>query len=166
MRLRQRSQYKGKKMANSINRSNSIVYVDDTTALVTKAFAKKASIFGTPEFKLWREYKAMFPQATMHTKSIKKNPDKKTNRNMTYKNMAAYIRTQDDAKALMVQFELVVKRSKVQTNPYRCVLAWFEQTFEGYDSYKTYFAEIAKETEAEDNIYFLDDDTANEAVNA
>ena len=82
-------------MANSINRSNSIVYVDDTTALVTKAFAKKASIFGTPEFKLWREYKAMFPQATMHTKSIKKNPDKKTNRNMTYKNMAAYIRTQD-----------------------------------------------------------------------
>ena len=149
-------------MANS--RTNSIVYIDDTTALVTKAFAKSAAIFGTPEFKLWREYKKEFPQATMHTKHIKRNPNKKSNKNMTYQNMAAYIRTQDDANALMVQFELVVKRSKVQTNPYRCVLAWFEQTFEGYDSYKAYFAGIAKEAEAEDNIFFLDDDTADEAV--
>ena len=36
-----------------------IRYIDDTTAQVTKAFEKKACIFGTEEFKLWREYKAM-----------------------------------------------------------------------------------------------------------
>lgn len=52
-----------------------IRYIDDTTAQVTKAFEKKACIFGTEEFKLWREYKAMFPNAKMVTKSINKNPN-------------------------------------------------------------------------------------------
>lgn len=60
-----------------------IRYIDDTTAQVTKAFEKKACIFGTEEFKLWREYKAMFPNAKMVPKSINKNPNQKTRRNMT-----------------------------------------------------------------------------------
>ena len=150
---------------NAANARLAIKYVDDNTALVSKAFAKNASYFGTPEFKQWRAYKAEFPNAVMTTKSIKKNPDKKTNKNMTYKNMADFIRTQDDAKVLMVQFELVVKRSKVQTNPYRSVLAWFEQTFEGYDSYKTYFAEITEKSETEDNIFYLGEEPDDIAVN-
>ena len=37
---------------STASRSLRIVTVDDSTALVTKAFAKKAMIFGTPEFKL------------------------------------------------------------------------------------------------------------------
>ena len=36
-------------------RSSEIRYVSDEKAQVTKAFAKKAEIFGTAEFKLWRE---------------------------------------------------------------------------------------------------------------
>ena len=153
-------------MATSINRTNSIVYVDDTTALVTKAFAKKATVFGTPEFKLWREYKAEFPQATMHTKSIKRNPNKSVDtRNMTYANMATYIRTLDGSAELMAEFELVCKRSKVQTNPYRSVLAWFVQTCEGFDSYKAYFAELNKQQRQEDNIFHLDAITTDHAVN-
>ena len=54
------------------NKKSSIRYIDDNTALVTKAFQKNASIFGTDEFKLWREYKAMFHDAKMTTKTIKK----------------------------------------------------------------------------------------------
>ena len=57
------------------NKKSSIRYIDDNIALVTKAFQKNASIFGTDEFKLWREYKAMFPDAKMTTKTIKKNPN-------------------------------------------------------------------------------------------
>ena len=56
------------------------------------------SIFGTEEFKLWREYKAMFPNAKMVTKSINKNPNQKTRRNMTFDNMEAYIATQGKAE--------------------------------------------------------------------
>ena len=52
-------------------KKNAIRCIDEKTALVTKAFKKNASIFGTEEFKLWREYKKEFPNAVMVTKSIK-----------------------------------------------------------------------------------------------
>ena len=72
---------------------NTIRYIDENTALVTKAFAKNAAIFGTEEFKQWREYLTYFPNAKMATKTIKKNPNKQTStKNMTYENMATYIR--------------------------------------------------------------------------
>ena len=143
-----------------------IKYVNDSTALVTKAFAKRAPIFGTPEFNLWREYKAQFPNAVMHTKSIKRKPDKKVDtRNMTYKNMAEFISTQKDAKVKLAEFEFTYKRSKVQANPYRYVLAWFVQTFEGYDGYKAFFEDIAKEKSEEDNIFRLEKYITANAVN-
>ena len=81
-----------------------IRYIDETSAQVTKAFEKKACIFGTEEFKLWREYKKEFPNAQMVTKSINKNPNQKNRRNMTFDNMEAYIATQgkaEDAKPKM-----------------------------------------------------------------
>ena len=133
-------------------KKNAPRFVDDTHVLVTKEFAKNARIFGTPEYKLWREIKADCKDAEMVTKTIKKNPDKKTStKNMTYENMAIYIREQDKAATLMVEFKKQIALSKVQTNPYRCVLAWFRKTFENYDSYKAFFeAEAQKEAQKKD----------------
>ena len=129
-------------------------FVDDTHVQVTKEFAKNARIFGTPEYKLWKEIKADCPKAEMVLKSIKKNPDKKNDtKNMTYERMAIYIREQDNAKTLMVEFEKQIALSKVQNNPYRSVLAWFIQKFENYDSYKNFFAEEAKKKAQEKNIF-------------
>lgn len=124
-------------------------FVDDTHVQVTKEFAKKASIFGTPEYKLWREIKKDVPEAEMVLKTIKKNADKRVDtRNMTYENMIAYIRVQENATALMNEFQKQIMLSKIQNNPYRAVLAWFMKTFENYDSYKQFFKELAeKETE-------------------
>ena len=70
-----------------------IKYVSDTEAQVTKAFEKKACIFGTDEFQEWRAYKAIFPKAQMITKTIKKSETQKKRRNRTYENMEAYIDT-------------------------------------------------------------------------
>ena len=116
-------------------KKNEIIYVNDTTARVTKAFEKKACIFGTEEFKLWREYKKEFPNAKMVTKSIKKNPDQKTRRNMTYENMEEYIMTfpEEEANKYMNEFHTIKKRSKIQKSPYQFVLSWFEATFEGFN---------------------------------
>ena len=70
---------------------------------------------------------------------------------MTYERMAIYIREQDEAASLMVEFKKQIALSKVQTNPYRCVLAWFKQTFENYDGYKAFFeAEAQKKAEKKD----------------
>lgn len=127
-----------------------IIYIDDEHAQVTKAFEKKACIFGTEEFKLWREYKAMFPNAQMVTKSIKKNPNQKTRRNMTYENMVEYINTypEEEAKKLLEEYETIQKRSKIQKSPYQYVLSWFEAKFEGFNDLDQFMAEKEAERNA------------------
>ena len=135
-------------------KKNAPRFVDDTHVLVTKEFAKNARIFGTPEYKVWKEIRLDCPTAEMVTKTIKKNPDKKTStKNMTYENMAIYIQEQNNAATLMVEFKRQIALSKVQTNPYRCVLAWFRKTFENYDSYKAFFAAEAQKEAQKQNIF-------------
>ena len=136
-------------------------FIDATHVQVTREFAKNAMIFGTPEYKLWREIKKDCETAEMVLKSIKKNPGKRTStKNMTYERMAMYIRAQDNAATLMVEFKKQIALSKVQTNPYRSVLAWFIQQFENYDSYKNFFAEEAKKKAQEKDIFTLVKSTA------
>lgn len=136
------------------SKKNSIRYISDTEAQVTKSFAKNASIFGTEEFKLWREYLAYFPSAKMVTKTIKKNPDKETaTKNMTYENMAAYIREQDDSEADMKEFKKEIQLSKVKANPYRAVLAWFKKKYPDVNDYMDYFEKLAKEKAEQESIF-------------
>ena len=142
------------KARKDITMKNTIRYIDDNTAIVTKAFQKKASIYGTDEFKLWREYKAQFPDAVMTTKEIKKNPNKKTStKNMTYENMALFIKEQDNAVALMAEFKREYNKSKVQANPYRYVLAWFKQKYSDVNDYMDFFEEQAVKKAAENDMF-------------
>lgn len=155
------------KKINTAVKKSAPKFVDDTHVLVTKEFAKNAKIFGTAEYKLWREIRVDCPDAVMVTKSIKKNPNKKNDtKNMTYERMAIYIREQDEAAILMVEFKRQIALSKVQTNPYRCVLAWFKQTFQNYDSYKAFFAEEAKKKAQEKNIFTVVNSSAAMAAAA
>ena len=142
------------KKINAAVKKSAPKFVDEKHVQVTKEFAKNARIFGTPEYKLWKEIRQDCPDAEMVTKNIKKNPNKKNDtKNMTYERMAIYIREQKDAKTLMIEFEKQIALSKVQNNPYRSVLAWFIQKFENYDSYKNFFAEEAKKKAQEKNIF-------------
>ena len=125
-----------------------IRYINDTTAQVTKAFEKKACIFGTDEFKLWREYLKIYPKAKMTTKSIKKNPDRKTNRNLTYQNMEKFLGTLPEAEKLLNQFEVIKTRSCTQNYPYRFVLEWFEEKVSGYESYGSFIQEVEEKRRA------------------
>ena len=148
-------------MNAAMMKKNAPRFVDDTHVQVTKQFAKNARIFGTPEYKLWKEIRMDCPGAVMVPKTIKKNPNKQTStKNMTYGHMAIYIRQQDNAATLMVQFKKQIALSKVQTNPYRCVLAWFKQQFENYDDYKTYFAELAQKEAQKKDIFTVFDSSA------
>lgn len=137
-------------------KKNAVRYINDTTALVTKDFMKKASIFGTEEFKTWREYKAIFPDAVMTTKSIKKKPDKKNiTKNMTYENMAAFIREQEDAAEVMNEFQKQINLSKVKSNPYRAVLAWFMKKYSDINDYMDYFEALSAEKAAKESMFAI-----------
>ncbi len=143
-------------------RTNAPRFINDTHVLVTKEFAKNAQYYGTPEYRLWREIKAECPKAEMVTKSIKKNPNKRTaTKNKTYERMAEYIRTQPDAQQKMDEFQKQITMSKIQTNPYRCVLAWFCTEFSGYDSYKRFFEEEAEDVAQEKSIFYVVKNTAD-----
>ncbi|MCF2595305.1 hypothetical protein [Pseudoflavonifractor phocaeensis] len=133
---------------------NAIRYINDNEAQVTKAFAKNASIFGTDEFKQWREYLTYYPNAKMVTKKIKTNPDKvNITKNMTYENMAAFIREQDDAEAVMAEFQKQINLSKVKANPYRAVLAWFKKKYSDVNDYMDFFEELAAKNAAENDMF-------------
>lgn len=129
------------KNATNFAMKNAPRFVDDTHVLVTKAFMKNARIFGTPEYKMWKEIKQDCKNAVMVPKTIKKNPNKRVNtKNMTYPRMELFISLQDNSEELLEEFEKQKQLSKVQTDPYRYVLAWFLKTFENYDmDYKAFF---------------------------
>ena len=111
-------------------KKNTIIILDATKAQVTKAFAKQARIFGTPEYREWRAFLAENPGTEMVTKTIKKKKDKKNDaKNRTYDKMAEYINLQKNADVLMKEFEAQKKLSIVQKSPYRFVLNWFLKTF-------------------------------------
>ena len=142
------------KKINAAAKKSAPKFSDDIHVQVTKEFAKNARIFGTPEYKMWKEIRQDCEGAVMVTKTIKKNPDKKNDtKNMTYERMAIYIREQENAVVLMAEFKKQISLSKVQNNPYRSVLAWFIQKFENYDSYKNFFAEEAKKKAQEKDIF-------------
>ena len=129
-----------------------IKMMSETEAQVTKAFAKNAVIFGTSEYKLWKEYRKDFPNAKMVTKTIKKNPEKKTYKNLTYKNMELFIKVQpvekdenDNTIDYMKEFERQKLMAKVQANPYKSVLAWFLEKFKDYSTYKEFFKKLEEE---------------------
>lgn len=92
----------------------------------------------------------MFPHAVMTTKDIKKNPNKKTRRNLTFANMVEYMKTQENSEDLLAEFETMKSRSKIQTSPYQYVLSWFEAKFEGYNDLKQFMAQKEEERSAED----------------
>ena len=135
---------------------NAIIYINDTEAQVTKAFAKQARIFGTPEYKLWKEYRKDFPEAQMVTKTIKKNASKRTYKNLTYANMERFLKSQDNADQLLKEFKVKKEAAAIQQNPDRAVLAWFLQTFPDYDNYKAFFTgEDIENEEASVNVTLM-----------
>ena len=124
---------------------NQIKYINDKQAGVTKAFAKKAVIFKTPEYRLWKEYKKDFPEAEMVTKTRASKPRAIPTRNLSYAKMVKFIKEQDNAEALLAEFRKTKETSYIQTSPYHSVLAWFLEKFENYDSYKGFLEGIAEE---------------------
>lgn len=130
-----------------MKRNEIIVELNGNTATASKSFLKKASVFGTEEYKMFREFRAQNPYVQVVAKTIKKNPDKKTYRNMTYANMREFIKTKEPG--MLSELDEQINLSKVQVNPYRAVLAWFIQKFPKYDEYREFWKDKAVEQEAE-----------------
>ena len=133
------------------NMRREIVIDENGNGIVTKAFAKQAKIFGTEEYKLWKEFKAEFPEAKMVHKTIKKNCEKKSEPKISYAKMRAFIEAVEDDKvkrsAVLAELDKQIKLSKVAANPYQNVLNWFKK----YDKYADYLKSVAAIEAAEES---------------
>lgn len=124
-----------------------IVITENDEAIVSKAFAKQARIYGTPEYKLWREFKRENPEAEMVTKTVRKSPDRKTNRNMTYNNMKTFIGEYLHDEKAVKEFERQIKLSQIQNSPYHYIVNWFKKNFPDYEKCEIF---VTAKSEAND----------------
>lgn len=133
-------------------KKNQIVVLENGNGLVTKAFAKQARIFGTPEYKMWREFLADNKDAEMEIRTIKKNTNKDTYRkNMTYDNMCRYISTLPESERISEEFNKIVIKSKLQVCPYDYVAGWFKATFPNYKTHEMFAVVEKEESKSEPN---------------
>ena len=100
--------------------------------IVTKTFLARASQLDTQEFDTIQNLMMILSgYKIVKRDSIKKNPNKKTYRNLTYKNMEEYIKLMDGSFALR-EFEKVKKASSIAPSPYAYVKKWFLKNYPEY----------------------------------
>ncbi len=108
------------------NNGYEINYIENTI-IVTKSFLKKAGTIGSKEYNELAQVRRDFPEFTIQQREITKKQGKKTYGKLTYKVMAEFIEAQEEenASAILAEFERVQRLSKIQAGSYAFVKTWF-----------------------------------------
>ncbi len=105
------------------------VIVDEMNEMlvITKAFYKKACVFGSAEYYELRKAR----EETGYEISFK-FADKTTYHGLNFKRMEAYIQTQPNAEANLIEFKAVKKIAEAKGAKYPLTKEWFFKTFPNY----------------------------------
>ena len=103
-----------------------IDYIENSI-IVTKSFLKEAGIIGSTEYTELTQLRKDFPDFTVVQREINRKQNKKAYGKLNYKKMAEFIETQEEenAPAVLAEFEKVQQLSKVHNGPYAFVKTWF-----------------------------------------
>lgn len=114
---------------------------------VSKAFLKKASVFGTPEYRELKEIRETEPTFTIKEKTISKKASKTTYGNLTFKTMTAHINLvetdEEERTRVLNELEEIKNYSAARKSSYPIVKKWF------LSRYKESYTNFLKETEEE-----------------
>lgn len=139
------------------------VNMNNNTIIITSAFAKKAKIFGTPEFRqlmeakrelkeyTGKDFKIEIAKKTKRSASIDEPKEKKIR--PSYKMMSDFIRAIDENGTLMEDFKKQREMVRFGTTKYNGTLAWFLKEFANNDKYADSFKsfyEMTKEAKSEE----------------
>lgn len=105
------------------------VDVNEKQLIASKAFCKKAKVFGSTEYELLREAVLQNPGF----KVVEAENSKKSYKKLTFEKMEEYIKTQRESEERMKEFEAVKKVSEAKNALYPLTKKWF---FETYPEYK------------------------------
>ena len=104
-----------------MKKSNIKVNVMEQTISVSKAFYKKACVYGTTEYKQLTDAQRNNPTFDVKFKEY----DKKTYNGLTIAKMREYILTQDNSEDRLIEFEAVVTTAKAKGAQYPLTKKWF-----------------------------------------
>ena len=116
----------------------------ESTLTISKAFYKKASVFGTPEYKELRQAISECPSFTI----LFKTSDKKTYNGLSFERMEDYIKTQKNSEKYLVEFASVQKVAKAKGSLYPLTKKWFLETYPEYKENSVAAAEIGNNAAA------------------
>ena len=106
-------------------RNNIIVNHEDNTLIISKAFYKKASVFGSTEYYELRKAKMENEGYSIEFKTF----DKKTYHGLSFKTMEEYIKTQPDSENRLMEFEAVKEIAEIKGSKYPLTKKWFLMTY-------------------------------------
>ena len=139
-----------------MKKPNIIYNASENTYTVSKTFYKKASVFGSAEYKELRSAILDNPTAQI----VFKTSEKKTYKALTFKVMETYIKTQPDSEKMLMKFEAVKSIAQAKGSLYPLTKKWFLNAYPAYKVNEVIEAEAKKLTaelaaEAEEEIAAL-----------
>jgi len=111
-----------------MKKSNIILNHRDHTITVSKSFYKRASVYGSAEYRELRNAMMENPSYSIEFKTI----EKKTYRELTFKVMKDYIETQPDSDKMLAKFAAVQRVAKAKGGLYPLTKKWFLNAYPDY----------------------------------
>ena len=125
----------------------------DNTITLSKAFNEKAGKVNTPEYNDLKTLRADFPNYTFKLRTIKRNTNKVSYRNLTYGNMKEYIAQLEGEQSDNLRiFDKVLNTSKAQPSPYVFVKKWFLDNYPNYRDSSIFTSEVTEDATTTDNV--------------
>ncbi len=108
------------------NHNYEINYIEGKI-IVTKSFLKEAGVIGSTAYTELAQVRKDYPEFTIEQRQISKKQGKKTYGSLTYKVMKEFIEVQEEenATAVLVEFERIQQLSKAHNGQYAFVKSWF-----------------------------------------
>ena len=97
--------------------------------VITKSFYKKASAYGTDEYKLLKE---VMRENEGFEIVFKKSEGKKTYNGLSFDRMEEYIKTQANSEENLKEYEAIKKVAKAKGGLYPLTKQWFLAKFKDY----------------------------------
>ena len=108
----------------------------DRNIVMGKVFAKRAAIYGSQEYGMLQDCRRDYPEFTVITRSIKKNPGKESYKGLTYQFMEEYIASHENADVNMAEYLELRIKVKCHSIKYPHVKKWFLETYPDVDRFE------------------------------
>lgn len=98
------------------------------TVVITKAFAQKAAVYGSAEFKMMNDLRrqGFSVKCRTHAKPKKQKPSP------SYTQMEQYISLVEESEVYLAQYRTICQEAESHNNKYFRVRQWFSATFPSY----------------------------------